>query len=121
VFNRAAEIARQYGIDPHLFQRMIQQESGGLIDNIGDGRSSFGVIQAHFGGINPKMPHAGMGDDMRRAGIDVFDPSTWEKQLAFAANHIRNSGWSAWTTTMRKLGYNYASGGLVPPRRDEEA
>jgi hypothetical protein len=122
VFQRAGEIARQYGINPTLFQRMIQEESGGLIDNMGDNKSSFGLIQAHFGGMNPRMPHSGMGDDMRRAGINVFNPKTWEDQLKFAANHIARNGskgWAAWTTTMRKLGYNYASGGLVPRKTEE--
>lgn len=66
-------------------------------DHGGDGGSSFGPFQLHYGGINPAMPHAGMGDDFTKAtGLDARDPSTWQKQVDFSLDHAKKHGWGNW-------------------------
>ncbi len=87
--------AKARGIDPAVALKVWGHE--GHAGYVGDGNSSFGPFQLHYGGINPKMPHAGMGDDFTKAtGLDARDHSTIRQQVDFALNHVRRHGWGNW-------------------------
>jgi hypothetical protein len=87
--------AVQYGIDPRVALRVYQSE--GTAGYMGDGGSSFGPFQLHYGGANPNMPHPGLGDAFTQAtGLDARDRSTWKQQVDFALQHASQNGWGAW-------------------------
>lgn len=93
--------AQALGIDPNVALRVEHHEGGafnpGAPDGGGDGGSSFGPFQLHYGGINPSMPHPGMGDDFTKAtGLSAKDPNTWHQQVDFALGRAAQSGWSPW-------------------------
>lgn len=93
--------AKANGVDPDTAVKVWQHEGGQFDpskpDRGGDGGSSFGPFQLHYGGINPQMPHAGMGDDFTKAtGLDAKDPSTWKQQVDFAMQGASKNGWGAW-------------------------
>ena len=66
--------------------------------NPGDGNSSFGPFQLHYGGVAPGgNAVGGMGDDFTAATkLDARDPSTWKQQVDFALDHAAQNGWGAW-------------------------
>ncbi|QXZ80941.1 hypothetical protein [Rhizobium sp. L51/94] len=94
--------ASKLGIDPNIALRVAGHE--GLkgfdptkADRGGDGGSSFGPFQLHYGGINPSMPHAGLGDEFTKAtGLDARNSSTWKEKIDFALAQVRKGGWSPW-------------------------
>lgn len=93
--------AQALGIDPRVALRVEHHEGGAFNphapDGGGDGHSSFGPFQLHYGGINPAMPHPGMGDDFTKAtGLSAQDPNTWKQQVDFALAQAASSGWSPW-------------------------
>ena len=94
--------AYQRGINPDIAARVAGHEGMNVFDpskpdHGGDGGSSFGPFQLHYGGINPVMPHAGMGDDFTKATrLDARDPSTWQKQVDFSLEHAKKRGWGNW-------------------------
>lgn len=97
------EQAKANGIDPQAALKVARSEGLAVTDpdkgknGAGDGNSSFGPFQLHYGGINPAMPHPGMGDDFTKAtGLDARDPKTWKQQVQFALGHAANNGWGAW-------------------------
>ncbi|MDH7790737.1 hypothetical protein [Ochrobactrum sp. AN78] len=96
------QAAYQRGINPDIAARVAGHEGMNVFDpskpdHGGDGGSSFGPFQLHYGGINPAMPHAGMGDDFTKAtGLDARDPSTWQKQVDFSLDHAKKRGWGNW-------------------------
>lgn len=112
--------ALDYGIDPRVATRVAQSEglnafSPDRPDHGGDGGSSFGPFQLHYGGVNPNMPHAGLGDDFTKAtGLDARDPSTWKQQVDFALQHASKSGWSAWMGAAKSGVSNYDGIGGSP-------
>ncbi|MDX7949563.1 hypothetical protein P7D22_00010 [Lichenihabitans sp. Uapishka_5] len=67
--------------------------------NPGDGNSSFGPFQLHYGnvaGSGAGNQVAGLGDDFTKAtGLDARDPSTWKAQVDFALDHAAKNGWGA--------------------------
>lgn len=97
---RQAAIKR--GIDPNIALRVAGHE--GLrgfdptkVDRGGDGGSSFGPFQLHYGGINPQMPHGGLGDEFtKKTGLDARNSSTWKQQIDFALDQVRKGGWGPW-------------------------
>lgn len=97
---RQAAIKR--GIDPNTALRVAGHE--GLrgfdptkVDRGGDGNSSFGPFQLHYGGINPQMPHGGLGDEFtKKTGLDARNSSTWKQQIDFALDQVRKGGWGPW-------------------------
>ncbi|ENN86077.1 hypothetical protein RHSP_32076 [Rhizobium freirei PRF 81] len=97
---RQAAIKR--GIDPNIALRVANHE--GLrgfdptkVDRGGDGNSSFGPFQLHYGGINPRMPHGGLGDEFtKKTGLDARNSSTWKQQIDFALDQVRKGGWGPW-------------------------
>ena len=105
--------SQEHGKNPDEALAVWRQESGGGTNMQGDkgadGRpSSFGDFQFHFGGINPSMPHPGMGDDFKRAtGIDVRTDTSKEARFRaadFALDRASKHGWGDWATTANKLG-----------------
>lgn len=96
------QAAFQRGINPDIAARVAGHEGMNVFDpskpdHGGDGGSSFGPFQLHYGGVNPAMPHAGMGDDFTKAtGLDARDPSTWQKQVDFSLDHAKSRGWGNW-------------------------
>jgi len=91
-----------YGIDPNVATRVAGAEAMNVFDPTqpdrgGDGGSSFGPFQLHYGGVNPSMPHPGLGDDFTAAtGLNARDPSTWKQQVDFSLAHAAQGGWSPW-------------------------
>lgn len=93
--------AQALGIDPNVALRVEHHEGGAFNPNQpdqgGDGHSSFGPFQLHYGGVNPAMPHPGMGDDFTKAtGLDARNAATWPQQVDFALGRAAQSGWSPW-------------------------
>lgn len=85
------------GIDPNVALTVAAHEGGIRVGTAGDGNSSFGPFQLHYAGINPNMPHAGIGDDFTAAtGLHASDPSTWKQQVDFALDTVKQRGWSPW-------------------------
>lgn len=106
----AAAEAQKNKIDPTAALKMFNTEFGSGAKYAGDSGSSFGPYQAHIGGINPNMPHAGMGDEMLAAGIDPRDPNTMPQQIAFAMKYAATHGWQPWATSRDKLGFDNWTG-----------
>lgn len=94
--------AQQLGIDPQIALRVAASEGLNAFDASkpdrgGDGGSSFGPMQLHYGGRNPDMPHAGLGDEFTKAtGLDASDPATWPQQIDFALKWAKSHGWGDW-------------------------
>ncbi len=109
------------GIDPNIALRVAGHE--GLRgfdptkpDRGGDGRSSFGPFQLHYGGINPAMPHAGLGDEFTKAtGLDARNPNTWKQQVDFALKWARQHGWRPWMGAAAEGIYGKTGIGPLPP------
>jgi hypothetical protein len=107
-----ASQASARGINPAVALAVFQHESSLNPATVpGDGGSSFGVAQLHYGGINPKMPNPGLGDAFTAAtGMDARDPKTWREQVQFALDNVKDHGWSDYATTRDKLGLSNFSG-----------
>lgn len=94
--------AQALGIDPQIAVRVAASEGMNVFDPRqadpgGDGGSSFGPFQLHYGGVNPAMPHGGLGDEFTKAtGLDARDPSTWRQQVDFALQWAKSNGWRDW-------------------------
>lgn len=94
--------AQQLGIDPQIALRVAASEGLNAFeaskpDRGGDGGSSFGPFQLHYGGRNPAMPNAGLGDEFTKlTGLDASDPSTWPQQIDFALKWAKSHGWGDW-------------------------
>jgi hypothetical protein len=74
-------------------------ESSGGKSYIGDGGSSFGPFQLHYGGVNKDMPHPGLGDEFtKQTGLDARDPKTVPDQIKFVADYTAKHGWNDWST-----------------------
>jgi len=74
-------------------------ESGMGKNYVGDGGSSFGPYQLHYGGVNKAMPHPGLGDEFtKETGLDARDPSTVPQQIKFVADYTATHGWHDWST-----------------------
>ena len=97
--------SKEHGKDPTEALSMWRAESSGGTNMVGDGRSSFGDFQMHFAGINPKMPHAGLGDKMlEETGYDARDPQNRMRAIDFALSQAAQHGWGDWKTSQEKLG-----------------
>lgn len=115
------EEAVRQGVDPNVVLRVAMHE--GLRgfdptkpDHGGDGGSSFGPFQLHYGGMNPAMPHAGLGDEFTKAtGLDARSSATWKEQARFAIQQVRKGGWSPWMGARAEGVYGKAGVGPMPP------
>lgn len=88
------QAARARGIDPNIALQVAKSE--GLNKYVGDGGSSFGPFQLHYGGVaKGGNSVAGMGDDFTKAtGLDARDPRTVNQQIDFALDRVKTGGWS---------------------------
>ena len=88
-------------------------ESGMGQHYVGDGGSSFGPFQLHYGGVNKDMPHPGLGDQFtQETGKDARDPSTVPDQIRWVADYTAKNGWKKDWTTAREG--NLPSAGAQP-------
>lgn len=84
--------AAALGIDPGVALTVAQKEGLGAT-HAGDGGSSFGDFQLHYGGMAPGgNAVAGLGDDFVKAG---GDPSNWQAADDFALQNAAKNGWGA--------------------------
>jgi hypothetical protein len=88
--------ASSRGIDPEIAVRVAKSE--GLGSYTGDGGSSFGPFQLHYGNVaGGGNAVGGLGDVFtKRTGLDARDPSTVLAQIAFSLDQAKASGWGAW-------------------------
>lgn len=97
-----AQQAPLYGIDPSTALKVFNGEAAQVFDankpdRGGDGGSSFGPTQLHYGGMNASMNHPGLGDEFtKQTGLDARDPSTWKQQVDFSLNYAGQHGWGSW-------------------------
>lgn len=116
---RAAYIraaALRNGIDPETALRVAQSE--GFNTYVGDKGTSFGDWQLHFGGSGIRgMNAGGLGDVLRRRGINAKDPSTWKQQTDFALEWAAKHGWGDWHGAKRVGIGNRQGIGTAPPTR----
>lgn len=89
------QAAARRGIDPTTALRVAKSE--GLGDYVGDGGSSFGPYQLHYGGVaSGGNKVGGLGDDFTKAtGLNARDPNTIRQQIDFALDHVSKHGWGA--------------------------
>lgn len=107
------QVAIANGIDPAIFLRVAASE--GLGAGVGDGGSSFGDFQLHYGGVNPAMPHSGLGDEFTaQTGLNARDPSTWKQQADWVAKYVRKNGWSPWSGAKASGIFGKAGVGPMP-------
>jgi hypothetical protein len=105
------QVGAQLGMAPGTATAMIGKEYGGPGNPVGDSGSSFGPLQLHYGGMNPSMPHPGMGNDFdAKTGLSAKDPSTWQQQIVFGLQNAAKGGWGAWATSRDKLGWGNFTG-----------
>ncbi len=102
VLSYLEQAAKARGIDPAVAVKAFGHEGLNVFDPSkpdagGDGGSSFGPTQLHYGGVNPAMPGAGLGDEFtKQTGLNARDPSTWQKQIDFSLDQVRKGGWGPW-------------------------
>lgn len=90
--------AIQRGMDPDQAVRVFGGESGLNPNAVGDGGSSFGVAQLHYGGVAPGSNSvSGLGDIFtNQTGLDARNPHTANAQIDFALDYAKQNGWGAW-------------------------
>jgi hypothetical protein len=106
-----AQAAAKRGIDPSVATAMFNGESGLNPGATGDGNSSFGVAQLHYGNVSKDAPNSGLGDAFTKtAGLDARDPANWQKEVDFALDSAKTQGWKPWANTRDKLGIGNFTG-----------
>jgi methyl-accepting chemotaxis protein len=94
--------AAELGIDPNVAVYVAGHEGLSKVsaknpNTAGDENSSFGDFQLHFGGVSKTFPHAGMGDDAARQGIDARNAASWQAADTYALQEAAKNGWRAWS------------------------
>lgn len=90
------QAAMKRGMDPDVALQVAKNE--GLGEYVGDGGSSFGPFQLHYGGV-AKGGNAvgGLGDIFtKRTGLDARNPDTWQAQVDFSLDEAKRGGWTPW-------------------------
>jgi len=90
------QAAMRRGMDPDVALQVAKNE--GLGEYVGDGGSSFGPFQLHYGGV-AKGGNAvgGLGDIFtKRTGLDARNPDTWQAQVDFSLDEAKRGGWTPW-------------------------
>ena len=118
-------IAKNFGDRAGYASTISTRESGMGKSYVGDGGSSFGPFQLHYGGVNKDMPHPGLGDEFtKQTGLDARDPSTVPQQIAFVSNYTAKHGWNDWSTAKQDnpgpggTGANVPSASAQPAKAD---
>lgn len=112
-------IRQSFGDRAGYASTISRLESGYGSNYVGDGGSSFGPFQLHYGGVNKDMPHPGLGDAFTQAtGLDARDPKTVPDQIKFVANYTAQHGWKDWST--KAQADKIAGGGGDVPAQDVE-
>ena len=112
----AAQVAPKYGIDPKTAAAMVGAEYSDGSKYAGDGGSSFGPLQLHYAGINPKMSGPGLGDTFTAAtNLDAKDPKNWQATIDYGLADAAKEGWKPWATSRDKLGFSNFTGIGSPP------
>jgi len=107
---QAEQIAKEKGIDPDQFVKLIGGESG-FVPHSGDDSSSAGVMQNHIAGASGQYPNAGRGEEViAKYAPDEIKNGTPEQKIAWmnapgtqllqmrdAAGYIKESGAHPWT------------------------
>jgi hypothetical protein len=90
------QAAAQRGINPDVALRVAKSE--GLGEYVGDGGSSFGPYQLHYGGVaKGGNSVGGLGDTFtKRTGLDARNPDTWRQQVDFSLDEAKRGGWGPW-------------------------
>jgi hypothetical protein len=93
--------APSFGIDPDTAVKVARSE--GLNVYHGDGGSSFGPFQLHYGGVaGGGNAVGGLGDTFtKQTGLDARDPSTVPQQVDFALSQASKGGWGPWHGAQR--------------------
>lgn len=106
-----AQSAQAHNIDPNVALKVFSFESGLNPSSSGDGDSSFGVPQLHYGGVSPSSPNPGLGDEFtNETGLDARDPANWRPTIDFALDKAKTEGWAPWANTRDRLGLQNNSG-----------
>ncbi len=102
VLNYIRTSAAARGINPDTAMRVSASEGLKGFDpngnpNLGDGGSSAGPFQLHYGGVaSGGNAVAGLGDDFTKAtGLDARNPATWKQQVDFSLDNVTQNGWGA--------------------------
>lgn len=95
------KIAKEEGVDPDVAVAVAKSEGLGTSWAGGDKGSSFGPLQAHFGGVAPGMMSKGQGDVMASQGINARDPSQKEAVLRWQLKYAKKHGWGEWYGSAR--------------------
>lgn len=90
------QAAAQRGINPDVALQVAKNE--GLNSYTGDGGSSFGPYQLHYGGVvRGGNAVGGLGDIFtKRTGLDARNPDTWQAQVNFSLDEAKRGGWGPW-------------------------
>ena len=95
----ALQKAQQLGVNPKMVDHIGTNESQWQAGASGDGKSSFGPLQLHYGNVSDAYPHSGVGDAFtKETGLDARDPRTAYEQIDYGLNHMKNNGFGAWST-----------------------
>jgi cell wall-associated NlpC family hydrolase len=88
------QAAAQRGIDPDTAVQVWGDE--GRSAYAGDNGSSYGPYQLHYGGVaSGGNSVGGLGDAFtKQTGLDARDPKTWQAQVDFALDNVKNGGWT---------------------------
>ena len=111
----AEDAARNAGIDPAQYRKLIQGESGFQL-NPGDENSSAGLLQMHVSGASQKYPNPGLGDAyIAERNPELAKTGTPEQKISYlnsaenqpdilnwGANHIAKHGANAWTVARQQ-------------------
>jgi hypothetical protein len=109
-------IKQNFGSRAGYASTISSLESGYGKNYVGDGGSSFGPFQLHYGGVNKDMPHPGLGDEFtKETGLDARDPKTVPDQVKFVADYTAQHGWKDWST---KAQADKIAGGADVPAKD---
>ena len=95
----ALQKAQQLGVNPKMVDHIGTNESQWQAGASGDGKSSFGPLQLHYGNVSDAYPRSGVGDAFtKETGLDARDPRTAYEQIDYGLNHMKNNGFGAWST-----------------------
>ncbi len=90
------QLAIEEGVDPDTAVAVARSEGLGTSWAGGDKGSSFGPLQAHFGGMARGMMSKGQGDVMAAQGIDAKNPANKEAVLRWQLRYAKKHGWGEW-------------------------